>query len=602
MKRIPTRTSPFTWRALLRRPIAIAAILITSTALLAGCGKDGGLDMAGLSGSGAMQIDVEVYKGPLSKEYEIQKAELKGVLLDGQKAFHVLKGNIEISLRRLGCFTQKADKTNKSFLPWDNTRDYEWAPPKEFDELGWFYKMEKDAAGKEKIAESVTIKDETYTPRPFIGHRNPKKDGKYKICPILQNIWAEVVFFGAATEKLTDASINKTNKALKIDNIYDGDPLNFRVSVARLAETMRGRARFWATEHAAISPNEGRVRVEMADVTNFLADYGNRLGARADALQKQNYGSTSKLAKLLSTTSYLRDSSTTDYLNLYDWNDASVDRPGASATDRVRLVEQLVADTYWTNINRVFASGQGEVRMAFIKDDIGNWNLKRFENDPTKLVEAYRDAGLAVVKQVAEFATDPSGTGDKLLGFANRISSGSAPPADVNTAVKGLHGQAKEQISAIGESQAQRANVLSEKIETQNSELENGGLMKAASDAATETKNRNKTLEEAEGVEREKEADLSELQKTDQPENADIEAAWNAILLAQSNVKVAKLEVEKAETDQAIKEKALADANLEIAALKRDKERIGPETVRLIRQVLTTHSGAIDQLQKTTVK
>jgi len=64
-------------------------------------------------------------------------------------------------------------------------------------------------------------------------------------------------------------------------------------------------------------------------------------------------------------------------------------------------------------------------------------------------------------------------------------------------------------------------------------------------------------------------------------------------------VDIAALKVEFATIDQANREKVLADAKAEIVALERDKERIGPETVRLIRQVLTMHAGTLDQVQQT---
>jgi len=341
----------------------------------------------------------------------------------------------------------------------------------------------------------------------------------------------------------------------------------------------------------------------MADVTNFLADYGNRLGARADALEKQNNGSATKLAKLLSTTSYLRDSSTTDYLNLYDWNKASVEREGVTATDRVRLVEQLVADTYWTNINRVFASGQGTVRMAFIKDDIGNWNLKRFENDPTKLVDAYHNAGLAVIEEVTNLATNPGGAGDRLLGFANRITGGSTPPADVEAVVTGLHGQAVEQIQAIGDSQQQRASVLATNIQALKSEMNSNNLETAASSAAATTKAENDKLVTANGQLLTKQSELDALPAIAIPPDAAVEARRETLTgekkTRQLEVDIAALKVEYATIDQANKEKVLADAKAEIVALERDKERIGPETVRLIRQVLTMHAGTLDQVQQT---
>ena len=82
---------------------------------------------------------------------------------------------------------------------------------------------------------------------------------------------------------------------------------------------------------------------------------------------------------------YLRNSSETDFLNLYVWNKASSPRlceGGCTVDDATkqstRVVERLFADNNWSKVNTVFASGQGKVRMAFIKDDIGNWNLKGF--------------------------------------------------------------------------------------------------------------------------------------------------------------------------------------------------------------------------------
>ena len=50
------------------------------------------------------------------------------------------------------------------------------------------------------------------------------------------------------------------------------------------------------------------------------------------------------------------------------------------------MVEQLIGDTYWAPVNHVFASGQGKVRMAYVKDEIGNWNLKNFDNSRSKSI------------------------------------------------------------------------------------------------------------------------------------------------------------------------------------------------------------------------
>ena len=58
---------------------------------------------AGLSGSASMRIDVEVYKGPLSKEPFVQAFELYAKVEDAKRSFLILRRNVEISIARLGC-------------------------------------------------------------------------------------------------------------------------------------------------------------------------------------------------------------------------------------------------------------------------------------------------------------------------------------------------------------------------------------------------------------------------------------------------------------------------------------------------------------------
>ena len=70
----------------------------------------------------------------------------------------------------------------------------------------------------------------------------------------------------------------------------------------------------------------------------------------------------------------------------------------------MRLAKRLFADHFWTKINEVHASGQGEVRMALIKDDIGNWNLKSFDNDPEQLLNAYRELTSAGIEAAIRLA------------------------------------------------------------------------------------------------------------------------------------------------------------------------------------------------------
>ena len=90
------------------------------------------------------------------------------------------------------------------------------------------------------------------------------------------------------------------------------------------------------------------------------------------------------------------------------------------------MVEHLVADNYWSHINTVFAAGQGDVSMALVKDDVGNWNLKSFDNSPGKLLEAYKELGLAAVKTTVDLARGREGLSAAMnaLNFADQIALG----------------------------------------------------------------------------------------------------------------------------------------------------------------------------------
>ncbi len=44
--------------------------------------------------------------------------------------------------------------------------------------------------------------------------------------------------------------------------------------------------------------------------------------------------------------------------------------------------------------------------MAFIKDDVGNWSLKSFDNDPENLLKAYTNFSIETIKKAAEIAAN----------------------------------------------------------------------------------------------------------------------------------------------------------------------------------------------------
>jgi hypothetical protein len=127
-------------------------------------------------------------------------------------------------------------------------------------------------------------------------------------------------------------------------------------------------------------------------------------------LWKQIHGE--KSGSNLALSDHLRDAGHTEFLHLYDWLDAAVidpkrygNIPGLDKEARVRMAQRLFDNHFWHKVNEVHANGQGDVNMAFIRDQLGNWNLKAFDQDTMQLVDAYREMTTAGLKLATEVAT-----------------------------------------------------------------------------------------------------------------------------------------------------------------------------------------------------
>lgn len=181
-------------------------------------------------------------------------------------------------------------------------------------------------------------------------------------------------------------------------------------------------------------PADKVVRSQLVAFGFLAAEYGNQLQARISVLGKQL--ADGKDGSNLPVGDYLRDAAPTDAVHLFEWLDAGNPRTAAGGLDlaaRTRLIERLTADYYWEKVNEVYASGQGDVAMAFIKDDLGNWNLKSFSNDPTELLRSYRKATDAMISTAAKLAAK-AGTGggsavalsgaQRALALANQFATG----------------------------------------------------------------------------------------------------------------------------------------------------------------------------------
>lgn len=219
----------------------------------------------------------------------------------------------------------------------------------------------------------------------------------------------------------------------KCNNVKTGHILR---KISELAIRMKIKALYWSQALVISQPESVIDRITLVTFANIAAQYSNQLASRADAILKQLQG---KRRELLPSSVYLRDTSPTDFPNIHAWNRAAapaliaemVFHPFTAfsteeTVDRIRMIERLFADHYWTNINTVYASGQGEVRMALIKDDIGNWDLKSFDSDPSDLLDAYKKVTLAAMKAAADAAADSAsgGAGGAALNLASQLARG----------------------------------------------------------------------------------------------------------------------------------------------------------------------------------
>lgn len=336
------------------------------------------------AGAASMRIEVEVYKGPLSKEPEIQLIELSGLLTHNIQLMQATKAMIESFAENGEVFQKKKGPSD-----WHNC-DLEWR----------FF--------------------------PIIDRGN---------CLILSHLYEDA----NDIEQLLELAKTKIDQ---IDPAWIGqqgfNQFNFRTDVIEtLLQTAKASAQASAKAFGLTIgsitgvPINWHYRIPLVHFIVASSEIGKQLSARADSLLKQMDGLDRRELPL---SAQLRETDATEFLQLYDWLDAhpgnylaGVLQPG-TALERTKAVRRLFADHHWSNINTVYASGWGKGSMALIKDDIGNWNLKSFDSDPEDLLRAYKDAAITAVETAAKaakagFSGGGSAAADKLLEVAAQYFS-----------------------------------------------------------------------------------------------------------------------------------------------------------------------------------
>ena len=187
----------------------------------------------------------------------------------------------------------------------------------------------------------------------------------------------------------------------------------------------------------------------------------------------------------LPLSSHLRETEPTDFVHLYDWLAGSIDsfrynlpeflftgRWPTSVEDKVKIVDRLFADHFWSRINTVYASGKGKVSMAFVKDELGNWNLKNFDNAPGGLLDAYMQLGTNLVKKAGELALAVhTGGGSEALKSIQGLVKEAQAVQDSIQAKPNLASESRSRLKALDEKTAITLNVLTTERETQDSAL-----------------------------------------------------------------------------------------------------------------------------------
>lgn len=371
-----------------------------ATLALAGCAGNS----TGLTGASSMRVEVEVYKGPLGQDKHIQLGEVAVVLEDAARTMKEWADGATFQRGSALCVTGKLSPIGEIQ---DRTGLLDCQALKEAIE-----------AAEETVQDICRLRDRLRLDDITLRDRGPAPDREL------------VTFCDRVTSSTATAPLPIPLGTAPILQLTESEYSAAATEIARIAGNMKVKG-FRVADHLIFYvPRSEEVRTLLSGFMLIAAEYSNQLQSRNGVLMKQL--SDNKNRELLPVSDYLRDASPTDFLHLSEWYDATYDSNGINTPgqldlpERIRMAERLFADYYWEKINEVHASGQGDVSMAFIKDDIGNWDLKSFSNDPAELLDAYSSAASAVISSIVDVAKDASGigAGGQLLDLGNRLATG----------------------------------------------------------------------------------------------------------------------------------------------------------------------------------
>lgn len=391
---------------MMRRGSVAAAV--TASALLGGC-----LDKAGISGAAMMRVEVEVYKGPVGQSREVQIGELSALLAQTVLAMRDWKARFSV------CKDQTADCVI----------------------------LNQAHASASDISDAI-CKLNAGTPYALLRSR-AAEGGVMTIDNACGRAAGGRREASAGETILADTEVNAEPRT---DRIF-AQRAEYARRVSVVASEMQIIANRQVGAMVGYVPRNDTVRYAITSLNYQLTQLARNIAARNATLQKvlQRCGGIAPEAECedagkLPTGDYLQDVDPSRFVDAFGWFNAALESKGTGALsrrDRTRVIQALTADYYWSKVNEVYASGQGDVSMAFIKDELGNWNLKSYTNDPARLLSAYRGATNAALSTVAKLARSAAGDptavakGSAVLDLADRLATGK-PTAAPSIGMLGL--------------------------------------------------------------------------------------------------------------------------------------------------------------------
>ncbi|MCC6915666.1 MAG: hypothetical protein IT566_18355 [Rhodospirillaceae bacterium] len=380
------------------KPRALTATVLVGCLQLGACGT---------YTSASMRIDVDVYQGALSVEPQAQWGSLLGDIQEGTKRLEALNETYWTVYKKYpkSSEAQKLKRVIDDIEYLEDELDKLWVHA-----VGWdkAYRAGARAVGGLGQASEEMIQNLSFS---VPGRR---ADDEARAAEVRTSKLATQRQALTETERLQKEGLSPAESIFgqkTTVRIVKRDLINVLQHATEIGERLRVAAVSYAGYHVSHAELSRLGRAASVDFSAFAAELSNALRSKADALLKQAGGADRRELPL---SDQLRTASTSAYVDLYIWNRAAGPRyfgdPSSTAyfEDRVNVIKGLYDDESWRTINTAYASGQGNTAMAFIKDDIGNWNLKRFDNDPTQLLQAYKSVGMAAIKTAVTLAGGPT--------------------------------------------------------------------------------------------------------------------------------------------------------------------------------------------------